>query len=242
MKAMSKTRTRCPLRVEYEDQHLMVVFKPAGVLSQGDRTGDPSIVDYAKQYLRNSGQKQSVQKGEEPYVGLIHRIDRPASGLLLIAKTKRAAELLSRLMRNNKIRKKYIALVHGAPENKKGRFEDYVLEKDADTVTKVVKKETVGAKKAELEYEVINSKGGLSLLSVTLITGRKHQIRAQFSHRGMPIVGDLKYSKSLKDGSPNNILLHTGEIALCANYISFPHPLLNGKIIEVRSVMPEWAK
>jgi len=222
----------------------MVVFKPAGVLSQGDKTRDASIVDLVEQYLREKGEKG-------PYVGLVHRIDRPVSGLLMIGKSRRATELLSRLLRNDRVRKKYTAIIFGVPKCNKGELKNYILEKEGEP-TSVVDTGTPGCKEAILEYEVLGSAkyhdiaefdGLFSLVAVRLITGRKHQIRTQFAALGNPIVGDSKYftqSGRLKEKMLKCKFLPRGELALCANYISFPHPLANGKIIEVKISIPKW--
>lgn len=235
------------IRIEYEDEHLMVVYKPAGVLSQGDRNNEPSIVDYAKMYLRGSGVN-------DPYIGLIHRIDRPVAGLLMIAKTKRSAELISRLFKNDRVRKKYLAVIFGRPDDDKGLLKHYLLEKEGVS-TKAFKEKALGLKEAQLEYQVLGSvklhdihefEGLFSLVSVRLITGRKHQIRSQFSAIGHPIVGDSKYfthTEKLKEKMLKCNFLPWGEIALCSNYISFPHPLKNGKIVEVEIPYPSyWIK
>ncbi len=236
------------IRIEYEDEHLIVVYKSAGVLSQGDRNNEPSIIDYVRLYLK--GKPGTV----EPYVGLIHRIDRPVAGLLLLAKSKRAAELMSRLFRNDRVRKKYLAVVFGKPQDEKGILKHYLLEKEGSS-TKAFKEKGAGLKESQLEYQVLGSTklhdidefdGTLSLISVRLITGRKHQIRSQFSAIGCPIVGDSKYftqPEKLKEKMLKCNFLPWGEIALCSNYISFPHPLKNGKIIEIEIPYPRhWVK
>jgi len=241
MDSMSK------VRIEYEDEHLIVVYKPAGVLSQGDRTNDQSLTDYVSLYLKKSGVS-------DPYVGLLHRIDRPVAGLVILAKNKRAAELISRLFRNDRVRKKYFVVVFGVLPEKKGQLKHYILEQEGQP-TKAFNEKKAGLKEAILEYEVLGSakfhdikefEESFSLVSVRLITGRKHQIRTQFAAIGYPVVGDSKYftqSEEVKAKMLKCNFLPWGEIALCANYISFPHPLANGKIIEIEIPYPRyWIK
>ncbi len=234
------------MRIEYEDDHVLVVYKPAGTLSQRDVTKDPSIVDLVRQYLG----------GSEPF--LIHRIDRPVSGLIALAKSKRSAELFSRLLRKGRIRKRYTAVVFGVPQAS-GEFKHFMLEREGkpsvayrDTPTGTDPKKY---KEAILKYELIKTArfhdikefdNSFSMVSIELITGRKHQIRAQFSSEGFPIVGDSKYfnqSESVVQKMLKSSFLPKGEIALVANYLSFPHPLKNGTIVEVKIPIPEhWVK
>jgi len=239
--------TMSKMRIEYEDSYIIVVHKPAGVLAQDDDSGDVSVVQYARSYFASNG-------SGVPYVGLIHRIDRPVSGLMIVAKDKRSAGLFSRLLQRGRIRKKYQAVVFGSPPYESSSLKNYILERQKET-SLVFEKASSKTKEAVLEYELISSGvfhdirdygGKFSFLSIRLITGRKHQIRAQLSAVGNPIVGDSRYfntnvvltKKMLKCN-----FLPKGEIALCANYISFPHPLLNGKIVEVQTAIPDyWVK
>ena len=238
------------IRVEFEDENIMVIYKPAGVLSQRDKTGEDSIVEFVKDHLTRLGVT-------DVYAGLVHRIDRPVAGLLVIGKNKRATELMSRLFKRDRVRKKYSAIVFGDIEQKKGELNHFIFERDNETTLAFDKLPKDGGKykEAVLEYEVLGSgqyhdigafNKILSLLSVRLITGRKHQIRAQFSAIGHPIVGDSRYFTQAgitKEKMLKCNFLPWGEIALCANYISFPHPLDNGKIIEIETKLPDhWIK
>ena len=238
------------VRIEFEDDNLLVVYKPAGVLSQRDETGDPAIVDFVKDHLTRSGTK-------EVYAGLVHRIDRPVAGLLIIGKNKRATELMSRLFKRDRVRKKYSAIIFGKIEKEKGELRHFLLEREGETTTAfdTLPKDHKKYKESILEYEVVGSgqyhdlapfNNSFTLVSIRLVTGRKHQIRAQFSAIGHPIVGDSRYftqANPLKDRMLKCNFLPWGEIALCANYISFPHPLENGKIIEVQTLLPDhWIK
>jgi 23S rRNA pseudouridine1911/1915/1917 synthase len=220
------------------------------VLSQRDKTGEDSIVEFVKDHLTKKG----VQ---DVYAGLVHRIDRPVAGLLVIGKNKRATELISRLFKRDRVRKKYSAIVFGKLDKSKGELKHFLLERESETTLAFDKdpKDHKKYKEAVLEYEVVGSgqyhdidafDKAMSLVSVRLITGRKHQIRAQFSAIGHPIVGDSRYFTQkgpIKEKMLKCNFLPWGEIALCANYISFPHPLDNGKIIEVKTDLPDhWIK
>lgn len=235
-------------RIEYEDEHVLIVYKPAGVLSQGDHTGDASIVDLAQKLI-----------GTKDPVYLIHRIDRPVSGLITIAKTKRSAELFSRLLKKGRIRKKYNAVVFGIPTQTSGELKHYLLEREGEPTLAfdgVPKNDNPKKyKEAVLKYEVLKSSkfhsikefdNSFSLISIELITGRKHQIRTQFAHIGCPIVGDSKYFSQADDVKKKMLdvsFLPRGEIALSAVYLGFPHPLKNGNIVEVKIPTPEhWVK
>jgi len=192
------------LKVLYEDNHLIAVFKPAGVLVQGDETGDKCLMDEVKEYL-----KKKYNKPGNVFLGLLHRLDRPVSGVILFAKTSKGASRLSEQIRNYKVKKVYQALVEGKPKNKQGILINYLKKDEQKNFVTVFDAPTDGALKAELDYEVI----GDNLLQINLKTGRPHQIRAQLAHIGHPIVGDTKYGskKRYKDG----------QIALCATELTF---------------------
>ena len=207
------------LKVLYEDNHLIAVIKPAGVLVQGDITGDKCLMDEVKEYL-----KEKYNKPGNVFLGLLHRLDRPVSGVILFAKTSKGASRVSDQIRRHKLEKIYHALVLGVPKNKKDTLINW-LEKDENKNFVTVYDEptaidlSAGGKAgderqyAELDYEVIKSNGKNSILKITLKTGRSHQIRSQLSHIGHPIVGDTKYGalSSLPDNS----------IALCATALTF---------------------
>src|SRR3989344_531919 len=185
------------LKVLYEDNHLIAVFKPAGVLTQGDITGDRCLMDEVKSYL-----KTKYNKPGNVFLGLLHRLDRPVCGIVLFAKTSKGASRLSEQFRNRTIEKTYHARVLGKPKENKGNLVDF-LKKNANE----------NVKRAELDYEVIASGNKYSLLKIKLHTGRFHQIRAQLSAMGHPVLGDVKYDApfALPDKS----------ICLCATSISF---------------------
>lgn len=191
----------------YEDNHIIVVNKPVNIPVQEDSSKDIDLLTLIKNYL-----KVKYNKPGNVYLGLVHRLDRPVGGIMVFAKTSKAASRLSEEVRTNKINKTYYAVVHGKANNK-GHFEDY-LYKDNKTNTSYVVDKTKG-KLAILDYELIDYKDNLSLVRINLITGRSHQIRVQFSSRGYHLVGDQRYNKNpIKNVS----------IALFAKKLEFIHP------------------
>lgn len=178
------------IKIIYEDNHLLVVEKPVNILSQGDDTGDPDLLTLLKQDI-----KQRYNKPGNVYLGLVHRLDRPVGGVMVFAKTSKAASRLSDQIRRREFKKTYLAVVHGVPEISEGRLE-HCLEKDSKTNTVyVVPGSSKTGKKAVLDYVTLESVGGLSLVMIDLHTGRPHQIRVQFSASGYPLYGDRKYGK-----------------------------------------------
>jgi 23S rRNA pseudouridine1911/1915/1917 synthase len=174
------------LKVLYEDNHLIAVVKPAGVLTQGDKTGDVSLMDELKKYL-----KEKYQKPGNVFLGLLHRLDRPVSGIILFAKTSKGASRLSEQFRNNKVKKIYHAIALGRLEKESGTLINYLKKNE-----KINKAEIVGegeGQLSELSYETVSSRGKYSLLKIKIKTGRFHQIRAQLAAIGHPILGDVKY-------------------------------------------------
>ena len=194
------------LEILYEDNHVIVVIKPFNVLSQQDDTNDLDMLTIIKSYL-----KEKYNKPGNVYLGLVHRLDRPTGGIMIFAKTSKAASRLSKDIRDNNFNKKYYAIVHGKLKNQKGHLENYLL-KTLDNSTIVTTKDK--GKYASLDYEVLSYKDDLSLVDVTLNTGRHHQIRVQFSHIGNPLYGDQRYGKQDKK-----------QLALFAYYLSFKHPV-----------------
>ncbi len=203
------------VKVLYEDNHFIAVYKPAGLLVQGDHSGDPTLMDEVKYYL-----KQKYNKPGNVFLGMVHRLDRPVSGIVIFGKTSKGASRLSEQIRNRTIQKIYHALVIGTPKQPSGTLINY-LKKDTDkNFVKVYDTLVEGALRAELDYEVVESKNGKSLVRIQLKTGRPHQIRTQLSHIGCPIMGDIKY------GAPAQIEIETnGEkhtmLALCATSLTF---------------------
>jgi len=196
------------LKVLYEDNHLIAVFKPAGVLVQGDKTGDKCLMDEVKEYL-----KAKYQKPGNVFLGLLHRLDRPVSGVVLFAKTSKGASRLSQQIRNHTVKKIYQALVSGVPKKQKDTLISWLKKDENKNVVSVYNQEAADTQYAELYYQLLKSDGQKSILEVTLKTGRSHQIRSQLADIGCPIVGDAKY------GSKMSYL--PGQIALCATALTF---------------------
>ena len=193
------------MKILYEDNHLLVALKPSGILSQSDGSNHQDMLTLLKAYL-----KEKYQKKGNVYLGLVHRLDQPTSGVMVFAKTSKAASRLSEQVRNHTFKKKYLLICHGLLKEKEGVMVDF-LEQEQEKV--VVKKE---GKEARLSYRVLqeNKKENCSLVEVDLETGRKHQIRVQFASRGYPLYGDHRYG-----------LCEKMDIALFASTISFLHPI-----------------
>ena len=193
------------LKVLYEDNHIIVVVKPFNVLSQGDSTGDKSVMDMVKEYI-----KIKYHKPGNVYLGLVHRLDRPVGGVMVFARSSKAAARLTKAFSEHSITKKYLAIVHGKMD-KSGEMRD-LIEKGNDGNSFVSK----NGKEAILEYETLeyNEKIDASLVSVTLKTGRHHQIRVQFASRGHYLLGDQRYG-----------VLDNTQICLFSYYLSFTHPV-----------------
>lgn len=178
------------LKVIYEDNHIIVVEKPVNIPSQGDKTGDKDILTYIKEYL-----KEKYNKPGNVYLGLVHRLDRPVGGVMVFAKTSKAASRLSQQVREKQFQKTYLVICNGKMEKRSGCLEDYLLKNEKNNMSKVVPEGTKNSKYAKLEYEVLkyDKELNLSVLKILLHTGRHHQIRVQLSSRGHSIYGDQKY-------------------------------------------------
>lgn len=211
------------LSVLYEDNHVIAVYKPAGVLTQGDKSGDPSLMDGVKQYL-----KEKYKKPGNVFLGLVHRLDRPVSGVILFAKTSKGASRLSEQLRNHTIEKTYHALVLGKPNAR--TLINYLAK---DRGKKKADVTTGQGQRAELEYEVVAQYGPYSLVKILLKTGRFHQIRAQFSFAGFPVLGDTKY------GAP--FALSDKSIALCATSVAFTLPTKDERKTISMPIPKEWS-
>ena len=178
------------LKVIYEDNHIIVVEKIPNVPSQADKTGDIDMQTLVKQYI-----KEKYHKPGDVYVGLIHRLDRPVGGIMVFARTSKAAARLSEEVRNKTFKKKYLAVVDGKFEQTRGALEDYLYKDERNNISKVVNKDKKNAKLAKLDFEVLDydAKRNLSLVKINLHTGRHHQIRVQFANFGHSLFGDQKY-------------------------------------------------
>ncbi len=190
-----------PLQILYEDNHIIAVYKPAGVLSQGDDTGEDSVFDLVKKYIKEKYNKQG-----NVFLGLVHRLDRPVSGIMIFAKTSKGASRLSEQFRNHEVEKTYHAVVLGKMPQKKGLVFSHLKKNKDKNKTFVHKVADAETKESELSYEVVESNDKYSLLKVKPLTGRSHQIRAQLSSIGHPIFGDVKYG-ALKPLPDNSIML-----------------------------------
>ena len=196
------------LKVIYEDNHIIVVEKPANIPSQGDKTGDLDMLTIIKAYL-----KEKYNKPGNVYLGLVHRLDRPVGGVMVFAKTSKAASRLSEQVREKVFKKKYLVIVNGKFEEKKGTLKDYLLKNERLSKSRVVEEGTKNSKYAELDYEVLkyDKEQNLSLLKINLHTGRHHQIRVQLSSRDHSIYGDAKYNGR---GSARQLYLWAYELTI----------------------------
>ena len=198
------------VKVLYEDNHIIAAIKPAGVLSQSDGTGSPDMLTILKAYI-----KAKYEKPGDVYLGLVHRLDRPVSGIMVFARTSKAASRLSEQIRSRKVENIYRCVVNGVPEGG-GRLENYICKDESSNTVKVSDTAKPGYKSSWLDYKVLASKDGLTMCEVKLGTGRSHQIRAQMAHVGYPLIGDLKYGSADK---------RCKDIALEAYRLSFEHPV-----------------
>jgi len=197
------------LSIIHEDNHLLAVNKPANLLVQGDRTGDLTLLDVAKDYL-----KQKYDKPGNVYLGLVHRLDRPVTGVILLARTSKSASRLSRQFREKTVEKRYRAVVENGPPTERGDLIHHLAAKgDQHGVTRAARDPFPGSKQAHLRYNVLDRSHGKSLLEIELITGRRHQIRAQLALAGWPVWGDIKYG-ALRRPSPAGIALHARRLVV----------------------------
>ena len=219
------------IEVIYEDNHLLVVNKQSGILSQGDITGDISLVEYGKKYL-----KDKYKKPGNVFLGLVHRLDRPVSGAIVMAKTSKALERMNRLFQERKTRKIYWAIVEKPPPNEEGQLTNWLIKDTRKNLVKSYHKIVKGSQKAELKYRLIGRVDKYYLVEINPLTGRPHQIRVQLAGIGCPIKGDVKYGfpNANKDASIN---LHAREL-------EFIHPVKKEPLI-IQAPLPKdpiWGK
>lgn len=207
------------MEIVYEDNHIIVVNKKAGEIVQGDKTGDIPLSEMLKTYL-----KEKYHKPGNVFCGVVHRIDRPVSGLVMFARTSKALERLNRMLRDGEIHKTYWALVEGKLQKAEGSLENWLVSDGRINKTFLSDSKNPEAKLSRLKYRTVAEGDRYTLLEVTLLTGRKHQIRAMLAGIGHPIKGDLKYGarRSNKDGG----------ISLQARHLEFVHPV-NKQIISL---------
>ena len=213
------------MEVVYEDNHIIIVNKACGEIVQGDRTGDQPLVETLKLWI-----KEKYQKPGNVFCGVTHRIDRPTCGLVVFARTSKGLSRMNELFRRGDVHKTYWAIVKNRPPKITDRLEDYLVSQEKNNKTYIVKPGTKGSQKAIMEYKVIAQSDNYFLLEIELLTGRKHQIRAQLAHIGCPIKGDLKY------GAPRSN--PDGGISLQSHRISFVHPV-SKKVIDITAPVPD---
>lgn len=207
--------------IKYEDDAIIVIHKPSGIATETARIGQVDIVSELKNYRK--------AKGEGTYLGTIHRLDQPVEGLLVFAKTQKAAAILTKQLEDGVLKKSYVALVPGICDKKitEGSLEDYLLKDGRTNLSKVVSADTKGAKKARLSWKLLSTieASGIqyALVHVEIFTGRHHQIRVQMSHAGMPLLGDSKYGNALSKELSDR--LEIKQTALLANRLLFIHPI-----------------
>ncbi len=215
-------------KIIYEDEHVLVCHKPAGLATQSGRVGQPDVVSELKKYLNRPGGAKRESKAQPPYLGVVHRLDQPVEGLLVFAKTSKAAAHLTKQLAQGSLNKQYYAVVCGQPMKEAGELVDY-LSKDGN-VARVVDGQTEGAKKAVLQYKVVEAPVAekVALLDVHIDTGRFHQIRVQMSHAGLPLLGDSKYGT--QESMTLSRQLGIRNVALCAYAVEFVHPVTGKRL------------
>lgn len=228
---MKTVSTKENLQILYEDNHIIVVNKRVGDIVQGDKTGDKPLSDVVKEFL-----KEKYQKPGEVFLGTVHRLDRPTTGIVLFAKTSKALTRLNEMFKNHNLSKIYWALVKNKPNKTEDTLTHYLKRNPKNNTSKAYAKEVPDSKKAVLKYKVLKSLDNYYLLEIELLTGRHHQIRSQLSAIGSPIKGDLKYG--FDRSNPN------GGINLHARKLSFIHPV-SKETIEIIADLPQenlWEK
>ena len=211
--------------VLYEDNHLIIVNKAAGEIVQGDKTGDEPLSELVKKYI-----KEKYAKPGNVFLGVVHRLDRPVSGVVIFARTSKALARLNAMFQKSEVKKTYHAIVEGTPQPETAELQHWLVRNEKQNKAYVAGRDKTGAKLARLDYALLSKGENYSLVEVHLHTGRHHQIRCQLSAIGCPVKGDLKYGarRSNPDGS----------ICLHARHIRFEHPVSH-QIVEVTAPYPE---
>lgn len=213
------------MNVVYEDNHIIIVNKQSGEIVQGDKTGDTPLSDIVKQYI-----KENYNKPGNVFLGVVHRLDRPVSGLVVFAKTSKALSRLNEMFRTGDVHKTYWAIVKKNDIAPEATLTDWLTRNERQNKSYAHNREVPGAKKAVLSYKVRSMSDNYMLLEVRLMTGRHHQIRCQLAHMGCPIKGDLKY------GSPRSN--PDGSISLMSRRVEFVHPV-SKETIAVEAPVPD---
>lgn len=213
------------MKVVYEDNHVIIVNKDSGEIVQGDKTGDTPLSEYVKEYI-----KEKYHKPGNVFLGVVHRLDRPVSGLVVFARTSKALSRLNEMFRTGDVHKTYWAIVKNRPPVERGLLTHWLVRNERQNKSYAYEREVPGSKKALLEYKVIGRSDNYTLLEIRLMTGRHHQIRCQLAAMGCPIKGDLKYGaqRSNPDGS----------ISLMSRRVEFVHPV-SKETICVEAPLPD---
>lgn len=214
------------MQVLYEDNHIIIVYKQSGEIVQGDKTGDKPLSETIKEWI-----KEKYAKPGNVFLGVVHRLDRPVSGIVVFAKTSKALSRLNNMFRNGEVRKTYWAMVQTAPNMPEATLTNWLVRNEKQNKSYVYNNEMPNAKQAILKYKTIGQTEHYTLLEVNLLTGRHHQIRCQLAAMGCPIKGDLKYGarRSNPDGS----------ISLLSHKVEFIHPVSKRKIVVVSPLPTE---
>ncbi|WP_372473028.1 RluA family pseudouridine synthase [Capnocytophaga sp. ARDL2] len=217
MKNDTKYSTKENLQILYEDNHIIVINKRVGDIVQGDKTGDKPLSEVVKEYI-----KEKYNKPGEVFLGVVHRLDRPTTGIVVFARTSKALTRLNELFKDRKLDKIYWAVVQNQPKQSHASLTHYLAKNEKTNTSKAYDKEVSNSKRAILDYKIIQKLSNYTVLEVKLHTGRHHQIRCQLSAIGLPIKGDLKYGakRSNQDGG----------IHLHAKFLTFIHPVSKNEI------------
>jgi 23S rRNA pseudouridine1911/1915/1917 synthase len=211
------------LNILFEDNHVIVVLKPQNIPSQEDSSGDRDMLTIIKDYI-----KEKYAKPGNVFIGLVHRLDRPTGGVMVFAKTGKAAQRLCAQMESGEFDKRYFAVVVGTPREARARLSDYLVKDEKNNIVKRAHSKVEGSKLAELDYKVLQTAEQISLIDINLITGRSHQARVQMAGIGTPVFGDSKYG--------GDTLAKGHKLALWAYRLSFVHPV--SKDVMVFKVFP----
>ena len=209
----------------YEDNHIIIVYKNSGEIVQGDKTGDEPLSETVKKYI-----KEKYQKPGNVFLGVVHGLDRPVSGLVTFAKTSKALTRLNKMFCDGEVHKTYWAITKDAPKESEGMLTDWLVRNEKQNKSYAYSHEVPNSKKAILQYKVIAHTDNYNLLEINLMTGRHHQIRCQLANMGCPIKGDLKYGA--KRSNPD------GSISLLSHHVELAHPV-SKELISIDSPVPD---